>query len=286
MLWIYFPLTQQSTGSDNIQTTVQTSKYPVFHVNFPSIALCNENLINWEKISQAEEIFLPNNYSKALSRNFREFVGYLSSFRFDNLDDLHWISRINLEELQNINITDLIDFLSFDCEDILANCLWIHNKHDCCRWFVKERTEKGFCLVFNSLITETSKQKIILEGKYYPLKDSKTGLFHGLQLDVLLNKNKTYYGLNKRSGIFVMLKRPQDWSHRSHYQVPGNSQFKFIITPEVTQAELAVKSYDPLERWCLFDVTKKLFFLIKTKRNIVTGRCSFKILFQIIIISI
>lgn len=263
MLWIYFPLTQQYTGKNNIQTIVKTSKYPVFYLNFPSIALCNKNLINWEKINEAENIFLPGNFSKSLSINFRKFVGYLSNFRFDNLHDFEGISTLNLKELQDINITELIDFLSFQCEDLLGNhCLWLHKQYDCCQWFVKERTEKGFCLVFNSLITESSRQKLILEGKFYPLKDSKTGLFRGLQLDILLNQNKRNNVYNKMSGIYVMLKRPQDWSHSSHYYVPGNSQFKFIITPEVTQADSDVKSYSPEERWCLFDVNILFIFTL------------------------
>lgn len=254
MLWLCFPLSKEFSGVNNIQTIVRTSKYPVFYINFPSIAICNKNLINWKKIIQAEEMFLPKNYSQSTLNNFRRLIGYLSNFRFDDLNNLEGISELNLTEFQNINIFDLVDFFSFECEDILANCLWIYRKEDCCKLFLKERTENGICLVFNSLISEASRQKLNSKNEYYPLKDSKVGLFHGLQLDILLNKNKSNIEFQKQTGVYVMLKGSEEWSHTSRFYTPGNSKFKFIITPEVTDAEPDVKSYDPEERRCLFDV--------------------------------
>lgn len=255
MLWTYVPLYYESTGWNNIQTTVKTSKYPVYYVDFPAIAICNRNLVNWEKIGEAEKRFLPKEYSKELSKNFRKFVGYLSNFRFDNLRLMRSVIDLDLYEFDHINITSLLEFLSFNCEDILRNCLWIHEHYDCCQWFVKEKTEKGFCLVFNSLISDQSKEKKKILGSFYPLKDSKSGLDRGLQLDIHLSKSQINRNFQRKTGVYIMIKNSEDWSHRSYNFVPGNSKFKFLITPEVTEAETAVKAYDPENRRCLFDVS-------------------------------
>lgn len=55
-----------------------------------------------------------------------------------------------------IDLDDLLAFLSFECEDIFAECTWRRVKMPCCQLFHKIHTYKGICYSFNSILVEVS----------------------------------------------------------------------------------------------------------------------------------
>lgn len=52
------------------------------------------------------------------------------------------------------DLNSLLFFLTFDCEDIFAECTWRRKKVSCCNIFRKIETYKGVCYAFNSIHVE------------------------------------------------------------------------------------------------------------------------------------
>lgn len=141
-----------------LQTVVDNSQLPVYEVVFPSVALCTRKRINWTKFRDAEKIFVQNQDSN-LKQMFRQFIEYFQYFRFENISEIHGIDNINLESLNFLNITAFAEFLSFRCDDFVTKCVWRRQEYPCCDLFVLRRTEVGFCMVFNSLVSSDDRMK-------------------------------------------------------------------------------------------------------------------------------
>lgn len=142
-----------------LQTVVENTQLPVYKIVFPSVALCTKNRINWTKVEDAENMLIPNPEDSKLKTLFRQFIKYLQYFRFGNISEVDGIENLDLKALDFLNITSLAEFLSYRCEDILINCIWRKQQYSCCDLFVLRRTEVGYCLVFNSLVSGKDRSK-------------------------------------------------------------------------------------------------------------------------------
>ena len=72
---------------------------------------------------------------------------------------------MKLSQLDHLDVLEVMEFLKFNCSEVLGDsCLWRKKKVDCCEVFSQERTELGFCFVFNSAITAADQQRMVLAG--------------------------------------------------------------------------------------------------------------------------
>lgn len=187
----FYMLLSDRYGDKKLQTVIEDPQYPVFHVQFPAVAVCTDNRINWSKLEEAKAQFLPANSSQELIHVFTELVGYLETLRFDNFKYSNSeLEDHNLEAVDFVNITTLAHFLSLRCEDILdpGSCVWRHSYFNCCDYFVTEKTEYGLCLIFNSVLSEASQKIRKSEGNaYYPKHNAKAGQSTGLNFNLLIH---------------------------------------------------------------------------------------------------
>jgi amiloride-sensitive sodium channel len=56
--------------------------------------------------------------------------------------------------MDHLNITEIYEFMMFDCADFIVECRWRKKVFDCCKLFTKQKTEYGICWSFNSLSSE------------------------------------------------------------------------------------------------------------------------------------
>lgn len=77
-----------------------------------------------------------------------------SSRNISFLDNLSLNEKSNRLSLYDLNT--LLFFLTFECEDIFAECIWRRTKVSCCHIFHKIETYKGVCFAFNSMHAEVS----------------------------------------------------------------------------------------------------------------------------------
>lgn len=188
----FYMLLSERYGAQKLQTVIDDSQYPVFYVQFPAVGVCTDNRINWSKLDAAKAQFLPVNASEDVVEVFTTLVTYLETLRFANFEySTSEMEDEHLEILDFINLSALAHFLTLRCEDILVpgSCKWRQSSFNCCDYFVLERTEYGFCLVFNSELSDRSKEIKKREGAaYYPKHNAKAGQSSGLNFNLLLKE--------------------------------------------------------------------------------------------------
>lgn len=91
---------------------------------------------------------------------------------------------------------------------------------------------------------------------YYPYRESGAGEGSGLKVLLSFNAN-TNTNISNNSinyGLFVMVKRPEEWS-TTLFQVIADSDNSFLIRPKLTKTDSNVKALSPTLRNCIFDVS-------------------------------
>lgn len=62
--------------------------------------------------------------------------------------------------MDDLNITQIYEFMMHDCESFFYECSWRKKKMNCCKLFSKQLTEYGICWSFNSLSSEGREEKM------------------------------------------------------------------------------------------------------------------------------
>lgn len=155
-------------GEQLLVTVVETARLPIYSIPFPAVAVCPYNHVNWIRYQAAEERFLPHNTSEVSKNAFYELLAVMESISLTSLRAIGPFvnTRFIPRDVQDIVLYNLAHFMAFRCDEIFTWCNYDHTEHDCCKIFVHERTERGICLVFNSVISEESriKQVITISG--------------------------------------------------------------------------------------------------------------------------
>lgn len=203
----FYLLVAERYGTQKLQTVIEDSQYPVFHVQFPAVGVCTDNRINWSKLEAAKAQFLPVNASEDIVEAFGTLLRYMETLRFDNFEfSTSEMEDTNLEIVDFIPLTPLANFLALHCEDILVpgSCKWRQTSFNCCDYFMMEKTEHGFCLVFNSELSFGSQAILEREGSaFYPRHNAKAGQGSGLNFNLLLNDSFKRPDSSVTDNVFV-----------------------------------------------------------------------------------
>lgn len=150
-------------NKQQIKTVVETSQLPVYRINFPAVAICPWDHVNWLRYKAAEEKFLPPYPDKQVRAVFYDVLQAIDDMNVSRLDRLvllknHTIPRI----IDEISLNELASFMAFRCDELFVKCVFDETVYDCCKIFVAERTEKGICMVFNSMVSDESRKKQVI----------------------------------------------------------------------------------------------------------------------------
>ncbi|XP_037731554.1 pickpocket protein 19 [Drosophila subpulchrella] len=251
----FYLLLSERFVSQKLQTVVHDPQYPVFLVQFPAVGICTDNRVNWSKLEAAKKQFLPANTSVELVESFSSLVSRMETLRFGSfLANLAQLEDDNLEQVGFVNLTELAMFLTLQCEDILVtdSCRWRSSSFNCCDYFVMEKTEFGFCLVFNSEVSPRSKAIRQKEGfNFYPRHNAKAGQSTGLNFDLLLNESFKRPNSQANDNVYVMIKKP-DQLNNVLYSMTQNTETYVTVRPELTWTDETTRSIPPEQRNCLF----------------------------------
>ena len=163
---VYFDLAELYY-TQRLQTTVADSVYPVFTVPFPSVAICLRNRIDWPRLhSSAAQRFLPPDADNETMHTFYRFFESLADIKFYSLHRLGHLfngaTKVNLSLIAGVDVLAVMEYLLFPCSEVFNSfCNWRFKSYNCCELFHVERTEMGFCYVFNSGISEKAKEKAV-----------------------------------------------------------------------------------------------------------------------------
>nr|XP_036212967.1 pickpocket protein 19 isoform X1 [Bactrocera oleae] len=240
--------------SQRIQTIVEDSIAPIFTKPFPAIGICPRNRINWPKLLEAHEIFLARNASDEVVQTFRRFFAIMGDFSFNNFYHLRQLYGLdlNLTLLDDVDIMEVMRYVGFTCDEMFVQpCHWRRNAYNCCDLFSMERTEYGFCFVFNSVITEQGRERM-LRNRYYPYHNSKTTELSGLDVVINLDETKQPPNFSLSNGIYVMVKKADQW-HSTPRFINYNTYTKLPVVPQFTLTDERTRDVTPEERRCLFE---------------------------------
>ncbi|XP_075163735.1 pickpocket 21 [Haematobia irritans] len=243
--------------TQRVQTTVADSVSPIFMIPFPSIGLCLPYRIDWHRLqNEAAPRFLPANVSREKLYTFYEFFDEIGDIKFSSLMELSPMfernSPLNLSLIDDIDILEVIRFLTPTCTEVFEGaCLWRKRPYNCCDLFSLERTETGFCYIFNSAINQKDNDRA-QSDPYYPYHNSNTGEGSGLEVRMVINEEKISPMFDGFLGIYVMIKQPEQW-HSDVKFVNYNTFTKLGIGAQLTETNNRTRSIPPLDRACIFE---------------------------------
>ncbi|CAD7084021.1 unnamed protein product [Hermetia illucens] len=232
-----------------LQTVIESIDYPLGNILFPAITICFSNRVDWSKIDEAAEIFIPNG-TKEVKDLFQGFTSKLESFEFGNFLPFREFENVSLEPLDSINISELMEFMSYPCEDHFSDCRILYWYAKCCRDLIPQKSEFGFCHSFNTNG---------LNGSIYdlPLRSSLAGWEYGIDLTAIPGSPESRVpGSINPNGVKVsicidQLFHPFAWPNSGLF-IPGGHALLVKLTPLLSYATPSTRRYDPKSRGCIF----------------------------------
>lgn len=152
-------------NSARVHTTIEDSMQPIFFVPFPSVGLCPRSRINWPRLlKETPEEFLGSDASAEKKELFRSFFAAASGV---HLRDMHTLGSFfenssiagQIRQLDGLDVVKVLEAMNLNCNDFFKSCTWRGKQHNCCEIFELQRTEYGFCWVFNSAVSAEMQQR-------------------------------------------------------------------------------------------------------------------------------
>lgn len=191
-------------NAGSMQTVVDTTNKPVFEIPFPEVTICNENRLNWNRIEEAKDRFMPHENNTERIRLFEQVIGLYDNIEYGVFAEFNKLAGKRLHLVNNINFSLVFDFMTWRCEELITNCMWHRHPLNCCDNFQKSKSLNGICWHFNTLSTEESRRKKLRDNKY-PWRIGSSGPKSGLKLRVLIHDEKHYRKKNPK-GVLVRSK--------------------------------------------------------------------------------
>nr|XP_016926741.1 pickpocket protein 19 [Drosophila suzukii] len=237
---------------------IDTTQLPVYHIDFPAVAICPWSHVNWQRAPAALSRFLPANPSAELRETFRQLLVVLELITFSNFNRAKDLAKRNLTSLGFLRMGKIMNFVAYRCDELFVanSCVFDETPYDCCKLFVPEQTEKGHCWVFNSLISEHSRKKQIT-NKFYPHKLSTAGEESGLKFTINASYPLMKADAEMPFGMNLMIKEPRQWSNQMTYHLYPDTENFVAVHPMVTETSPSTYKMSPSKRRCYFDNEKK-----------------------------
>ncbi|XP_030564308.1 pickpocket protein 19 [Drosophila novamexicana] len=249
---VYVDLTELY-NSARVHTTIEDSMLPIFYVHFPSVGICPRSRINWPRLQEeVPAYFMGTNATAEQKELFKSFFTAVSALHFNDMRSLESFFKnsslaASISQLDGLDVTKVLEYMNLDCGDFFLDCNWRGRPHNCCEIFEMQRTELGFCWVFNSAVSAQMRQRQ-REDKYYPRRTAQSGPGTGLQVVMGLNKTLAKPGLR---GVYVMVKQPQQWSEAARL-VPHDSHNRISVMPRYTGSDSRTRVLTARVRRCIF----------------------------------
>ncbi|XP_037895430.1 pickpocket protein 19 [Glossina fuscipes] len=234
----------------NMETVINSTRYPVYQISFPVVSICNRNQLNWQRLEAAKSMFLPQENNTEISKLFELIITAYDTFQFGQFQVFQILQNRPIHALSHINFSLVYEYMSWSCEELLTDCKWRNNDINCCDYFFQRRSQIGYCWSFNTLETEAARERQ-LKDPNWPLRTGNSGMKSGLKLRVLINPENIYPGNGKPKGIKVMIAEPHVW-HKKPLPVPTNTNAIIEVDPVIFFYENDTKRLKTQERKCVY----------------------------------
>ncbi|XP_041564724.1 pickpocket protein 19 [Drosophila elegans] len=238
----------------HFQTVVDSTRYPVYRIPFPVITICNRNRLNWHRLSQAKSRFMSNVSDIVQLSLFERIVGTYDDAYFGHFQSFERLRNQPTELLNYINFSQVVDFMTWRCDELFTDCLWRHYAYNCCDIFSKRRSKNGLCWAFNSVETDEGRRMQLIDPMW-PWRTGSAGPMSALSVRVVLHASKYWPGKNDKDslkGIDVMVTEPFVW-HSNPFYIPANTETTLEIEPVIYFYDNDTRGVRSDQRQCVFD---------------------------------
>ncbi|KAH8272146.1 hypothetical protein KR018_003547 [Drosophila ironensis] len=235
----------------HFQTVVDSTRFPVYRIPFPVITICNRNRLNWNRLSQAKAMFMKNVTDDTQLSLFESIIGCFDEVFFGHFQPFERLRNQPTELLNYINFTQVVDFMTWRCDELLTECLWRNYVYNCCDIFSKRRSKNGLCWAFNSLETEEGRRMQLIDP-LWPWRTGSAGPMSALSVRVLIQAAKHIPGRQNEKGIDVMVTEPFVW-HSHPFNIPANTETTLEIEPIIYFYDNDTRGVRSDQRQCVFD---------------------------------
>ncbi|XP_013101051.2 pickpocket protein 19 [Stomoxys calcitrans] len=233
----------------NLQSIVDDTGAPVYKIPFPVITICNVNHLNWDRIDEAKQRFLPGETNNETLQMFEKVIGLFDRLEFGRFNVFSALENQSIHLVEQVNFTQVFEFMTWRCEELLTNCMWRHREMECCDIFLKRRSKNAICWSFNTVETPEGKQRQKEDAKY-PWRTGSSGPQSALSVRAIIDKEK-HYSYEVERGITVMITEPNVW-HRDPYFIQENTETTIGIDPTIYQHDDNTRSLSSTQRQCIF----------------------------------
>ncbi|EZA60223.1 Sodium channel protein Nach [Ooceraea biroi] len=230
--------------------------YEVSNLPFPSVTLCPNDRVDWNRALELESKIFPNNTDKASLETYRRILGRLSMMSFGDFDDLEFLKNEResklLHNFASINITHVLHEVMPRCEELLSACWWRNSNRNCCEIFEVQKTEYGFCYSFNSEMAQSSESQRSAESR--PRSASGYGDWSGIKVTIHEGNITKPPDSVEIGGIVVIINGPRVWPN-SGTMIPSGSMVSISLDCVSGYATQRVLELDEDKQPCQYDET-------------------------------
>ncbi|XP_076680214.1 pickpocket protein 19-like [Andrena cerasifolii] len=202
---------------------IDSMNYRISGVPFPSVTICPNDRVDWDKAVELEKRIFPNSTDQRTLDTFRDVLTKLSVLSFGEFHRLDFLKHRRLDGLMDLNVTDALLRVTPSCEQLLSDCWWRSMRRDCCEIFELHKTEYGFCYSFNSQMAEAAaRRKYRRHSEKRPRRATSYGAWSGVRVTARLsNVTKPPYS-EETDGVLFMVEDPRVWPKNGRV-IPTNS---------------------------------------------------------------
>ncbi|XP_020291432.1 pickpocket protein 19-like [Pseudomyrmex gracilis] len=217
------PIMSETDHAAPTSITIETMDYENSNLPFPSVTLCPNDRVDWNRALELESRIFPNDTDGASRETFRRILGKLSIISFGDFDELKFLKHQDVrivQDLSGINITQVLREVIPHCNELLSNCWWHNATRNCCEIFELQKTEYGFCYSFNSELAE--KLSAAKPGESRPRKTFGYGKKSGVKVTIHLGNIRKPPNSEEIDGVVVIINTPLVWPN-SGTMIPSGS---------------------------------------------------------------
>ncbi|KAF5290766.1 hypothetical protein FQA39_LY14609 [Lamprigera yunnana] len=191
---VLFSIFTWKDGLENqTMTTFDTPNNPVFNYFFPSVTICNYNVISRVRVYETAK-----KLNTVVNITLEHLVSKLQLLYFMLDTTYDQVIQSNLNELQdileanNVDVANLLKYLTPNCKEIVERCLWKGRYASCEEIFDLIATKNGFCCSFNYFGLKLKNKSVV---NVSPKKVSATGYLTALE--IVINSASADYFVSK-----------------------------------------------------------------------------------------
>ncbi|XP_071056033.1 pickpocket protein 28-like [Onthophagus taurus] len=189
-----------------ILNSIATTGYPVWKTPFPTVIICNNNIVYKTNSERVKKLILSKGFPEEDIDAFFEHLAALvvchdcddNKSLYNNSMDVKIFSA--LEDF-NYDINELMMELAHPCGRMIKKCYWKSDLKNCDRLFKSIKTSLGYCCAFNYFATvdvqyENYEKQLQYSGGF--------GLGSGLQVVVNVEPSEYVSSVKTATGVEVI----------------------------------------------------------------------------------